>query len=148
MTLAALNDDAEVFAYAAGQRDGALGVMLATQTAIRPAARRLAAAVETIGGDMIARSEPAPVSAAAREAMLAALDAPRPKHAATKHARWPAPLAPIVVEAESANGWRALGRNARILDLPVADDAWRLQMLEVSAGAAMPQHTHAGEEAT
>jgi len=143
-----LNDDAEVFAYAAGARSGALGVMLATQTALKPEARRLAAAVETIGGGMIADEAPAAISARSRDAMLAALDAPLEVAATRAPSRWPAPLDGVVRAAETQSEWRTLGRSAKVLDLRVDDDAWRLQLLEVAPGAAMPQHTHEGEEAT
>jgi len=147
-----LEDDA-IFAYASGACAGAYGVLIGTHIALKPESRRVAAAVEQMGGQAIVDMTPVALSGSARASVLAALDEPAndsPSAARTLGGdqRWPEPLRALVQQAESERGWRSAGRGAKILDLPIEDGDRRTWLISVDGGRAMPQHTHNGIEAT
>ena len=126
-------------AYAAGTLDAGRA-MVVTEHLHRCAHCRSAVAdFEAVGGAMLEAAEPVPMSPAAREAVLARLEA----------ARVAAPVRKTLKDYE-LGPWRWIGPglHLRAVHVPVEKDGARVFMLRGAPGTRLPQHKHDGTELT
>ncbi len=159
-------DDELLMDYAAGSTREALSLIVAAHLALCPRCRRRVREYEAIGGALLEALEPAPVESGSLEAVLARLDEPEevadhhaairfdptrvacpPSEAATDEALLPAPLRHVVRGEGRILPWRPVIRGLEELDVGVRSGG-RAKLLRIRAGAAMPQHSHHGNEAT
>lgn len=148
------NQDELRLAYAAGTLAEAPALVVATQAALDPACRRDVERYEALGGAILDAMAPAPLSAGAREDILALLDAaPReeaPDGAAGRlpaAGQVPAPLARYLPAPLERLPWRQVTRGLRDWLLPEMAGG-RARLMWVRGGTALPKHTHNGPEMT
>lgn len=148
------NHDELRLAYAAGSLAEAPALVVATQAVLDPACRRDIARYEAIGGAILEQMAPAPLSAGAREEMLALLDAPvapparpAPRSALPAAGQVPAPLVPYLPASLERLPWRQVTRGLRDWILPEMEGG-RARLMWVRGGTALPKHTHNGPEMT
>jgi putative transcriptional regulator len=145
-------DRSTILAYAAGTLNEAFSVVAASHIAVCPACRDAVRAAEALGGEMLEALPDMTVSISCRERTLAALDQ------ATLHrlplpaprSELPAPLARLV-DAGSFDdiAWKKKVLGVAMFDIKLPAEAkGQLKLLRISAGRAMPEHGHGGEEIT
>jgi putative transcriptional regulator len=145
-------DHSTILAYAAGTLNEAFSVVAASHIAVCPACRDAVRAAEALGGEMLDALPDMSVSSSCRSRTLAALEQ------ATLHrlplpaprSELPAPLARLV-EAGSFDdiAWKKKAPGVAMFDIKLPAQAkGQLKLLRISAGRAMPEHGHGGEEIT
>jgi putative transcriptional regulator len=145
-------DRSTILAYAAGTLNEAFSVVAASHIAVCPACRDAVRAAEALGGEMLEALPDMTVSISCRERTLAALDQ------ATLHrlplpaprSELPAPLARLVdVGSFDDIAWKKKVLGVAMFDIKLPAEAkGQLKLLRISAGRAMPEHGHGGEEIT
>jgi putative transcriptional regulator len=146
MTIRHHLDDATLMSFAAGALPAALAAVAAAHADMCPHCRREVAALERIGGALMAnlaaatleRPEPPPHSGAG--------DLPR-HHAQARDGEVPRPIAHLVSGGLDAVQWRWLGPGVWDHPLPLAG-AGKLRLLRVAPGRNVPEHGHGGAELT
>ncbi|MCH2395000.1 ChrR family anti-sigma-E factor [Oceanibaculum sp.] len=143
--------------YAAGTASEPVSLLVATHLALCPECRAKVADYERIGGAMLADSQPADLTDAALDAVLARLDeepADLPAHKpAVRYDEQtrrvlPEPLRSYLGDNLGALPWRNVTRSLQEIELPIGDSGYRTRLLRIKAGQAMPEHTHGGSEMT
>jgi putative transcriptional regulator len=144
-----------ILRHAAGALDAAFALLVETHLDMSPAARRLSAQFESLGGALLDEIAPADVDPDALNRALQSLDAQTPAAPvrATRAAKrlklpkgfeLPAPLADADI-----GPWRWIApgvRSARVaLPKPSLSRAF---LLEIAPGVRVPRHGHEGDEAT
>lgn len=148
MTITHHLDDATLMSFAAGALPAALSAVAAAHTAMCPRCRRELAALERIGGALMAslpaatfdRPEPRPPDPAG------AGNAPR-RETCTLDGEIPGPIAGLASGGLDAVAWRWLGPGVWDYPLPLAG-AGKLRLLRVAPGRHVPEHGHGGAELT
>lgn len=144
-------DPATVVAAASGTLRRPYALLVEAHAAMCPLCRRELRAAEAVGGALLERIEPQPVSAAARDAVMARLGsaAAAPQAAERFDPALPAPLARLLPGGLDAVKWKRIGYGAWRHHIGEADDAGaRLVMLRIAPGLTMPEHSHGGQELT
>ncbi|MBP5856347.1 ChrR family anti-sigma-E factor [Marivibrio halodurans] len=161
--------------YAAGVTDEAVGVLIATHLTLCPVCRARADQLDALGGVMMDRLTPSPLSEDAFDRLMARLDADAPgDDAPLRHdidmrapgggrdgrggdddalmsgggasdAVLPRVLQRYVPARVEDIDWTPIGLGVRRFDLSITGRS-RATMLYVPAGRAVPQHTHEGNE--
>lgn len=148
MTITHHPSEETLAAFAAGQLDEARALVVATHVSLCPACREGLHRFESVGGAILADTEPAPMRDDALARSLAALDGreapPRPAARPAPRDDLPAPLG-----AYDLGPWRRIGRGIewRTVDV-VAEDGLRVFMLRAQPGTRLPRHRHKGDEWT
>jgi putative transcriptional regulator len=144
MTITHHLDDATLMSFSAGALPAALAAVAAAHAAMCPRCRREIAALERIGGALMAslpaaateRPEPIPPAGergqAVRQVPLRGL---------------PGPVAQLVPGGLDAVSWRWLGPGVWDRPLSIAG-AGKLRLLKVAPGRKLPEHGHGGGELT
>jgi putative transcriptional regulator len=151
MTITHHLDDATLMSFAAGALPAALAAVAAAHADMCPRCRREIAAMERLGGAVMAdlspvafaRPEPAPpmpVPAGAR-------DLSPPRAAAIPEAEIPRPVERLLSGGLDAVAWRWLGPGVWDHPLPLTG-AGKLRLLKVAPGHRIPEHGHGGAELT
>lgn len=160
MTDAAPNHHPEpeaLLAYAAGGLGEAASVLVATHLALCPRCRLEVGRLEAVGGALTEAIEPAPMAPDALASVLSLLDQPDPEAGPPPAPRVfddetlrsvPAPLRDYLGGSLSGLPWKWRGGAIRELPLAIGDGSVRAMLLRVRPGAAIPAHTHAGDETT
>ena len=137
--------------YAAGGLREPMALLLATHLALCPACRATAAELDVVGGALLDDLPAEPVEDDALDRLLAALDrpapAPPPRSPARPDPRLPAPLRDYVGGGLDKLDWKSRGglaEAALLADFP----GFRTRLMRIKTGAAMPRHTHQGNELT
>lgn len=153
MTINHHASDALLLAYAAGQLSPAPALVVASHLALSDHDAERLATLEQIGGALLDEQPLAPVASDLFEKMLARLDEPVPEdmtRVPQDHTgldlgvALPAPLA-----ARSIGKWRTIAPGMRFADIDVPEDPkYKVVLLRVGPGRALPQHGHAGNELT
>ncbi|GAA0305201.1 ChrR family anti-sigma-E factor [Rhodovulum strictum] len=143
--------DALLMSYAAGNLPEAFSLVVATHISMCDECRARLASFEAVGGAVL---EDAPECAMSEDSFAATmrLIAGMPAEARIEAAPetrglFPKPLRDYVGGDVDAVQWRSLGGKLRQAVLPTARDA-SVRLLYIPAGAAMPDHGHAGMELT
>lgn len=144
--------DELLFAYAAGKLDPAVGCVVGTHLALSDANRAAYARYEALGGVLLEGLAPEPVAPRAFDRLMAAIDeAPimvddvTPRHCLDDDI--PEPLAHLINGRIDELPWGRFGPVSEItLDVP--SDGYKLSLLRLRAGRAVPKHTHEGQELT
>jgi putative transcriptional regulator len=147
MTITHHLDDATLMSFAAGALPAALSAVAAAHADMCPRCRREVAALERLGGAVMADLSPValersePVQAAAMPADTRELSL------RTGNGEVPGPIAPLVGGGLDAVAWRWLGRGVWDHPLPLTG-AGKLRLLKVAPGHGIPEHGHGGAELT
>ena len=145
-------DNSTILAYAAGTLNEAFTVVAASHIAVCPSCRAAVRAAEALGGELLDVMADMPVSADCRASTLAALDqatlhrlpVPAPR------SQLPVPLARLI-DAQGFEDivWKKKAPGVSMFDVKLPAMArGQLKLLRISAGRAMPEHGHGGEEIT
>jgi putative transcriptional regulator len=145
--------DELLLAYAAGQLSPAPTLVVASHLTMSEDDADRLSTFEQIGGALIDEQPLADIAPELFERMLARLDVPAPMEPALSprdHGALdmgimlPAPLA-----ARSIGKWRTIAPGIRFADVGLPEDpAFKVVLLRVDAGTALPQHGHSGREMT
>ncbi|MFP4268975.1 MAG: ChrR family anti-sigma-E factor [Alphaproteobacteria bacterium] len=137
-------------AYAAGLLAEPLVLLAATHLAMCALCRNRERELRAVGGAMLEGEVPARVSEGLQARVMAALDA-APAAPSRPCARAPGdvpePLARYVGPRFDQLKWRSRGPVSEIRLMP-EQEGWVTRLLKIRPGAAMPDHTHEGLEAT
>lgn len=138
--------DALLDAYVTGNLDHPFAVVVAAHLSLCDSCRARAEAAEMLGGALLDRIAPAPVSPGAQDRLLAALDhAPPPPRPIAGSGIFPAPVMQAL--GGQPPKWRMLGGGIRQQILSAGADG-ALRLLYIPAGRAVPEHSHGGLELT
>lgn len=143
-----------LFDYAAGSLAEAPSLVAATHLAYCKTCRDELAALEHVGGELLAQAEAAPVAGDALARTLARLERPEPEIAsepildAASRSVMPGPLRRFVGRNLDQLKWRRVGPRIEEAVLATASPEFKTSLLRIAAGAAVPVHTHGGREYT
>ena len=148
MTITHHLDDATLMSFAAGALPEGLSAVAAAHVAMCGRCRREVAALERLGGALLAGLPPMtvdrPTPAPSPIGMERRTEMPRSGLGASEV---PAPLIRLVGGDLDAVRWSWLSPGVRHHRLPVGGRG-TLSLLKVSPGRAIPEHRHAGSELT
>lgn len=140
--------------YAAGALEPALALLVETQAAIAPEARREIDTAESAAAAMFDRADSPRLSASALDAVFAKIDsapefaAPANDHAQSEIDHLPAPVREAARRAFGVGEkWTFAGAGMRALVLSDSDGL-RCELLRIQPGQGAPTHTHKGAEYT
>jgi putative transcriptional regulator len=141
-------DDALLLAYAAGNLDAAMALILATHLSFCAQCSANVALGERVGGILLDEIAPAPLAADALTRTLAQLDVPHAlKVTPPSNDNTPAPLRAFLGRDLSEVSWRKIGQNLGYVTLlrrgPLA-----MRLLRGAPGSDVGEHTHRGMEYT
>lgn len=154
-------DESVLLDFAAGAAREAGAVLIATHLALCPSCRDMVKKLESLGGALIEDLPPSALAPRSLEAVMARLDEPAapansrarsPLRPASRPgvASVPSPLRDYLGADPGEMKWRKIGAGVAQIDVPVgrADSAARerMRLLRISAGAAIPRHTHRATE--
>lgn len=155
--------DALLADYAAGTCDEARSLILASHLTLCPDSRNRLALLEDLGGALLDEIEPAPLDAASLDALWQRLEDEQPEDTGPVVRRVPVippansvpgePPMPVALAAYlgrplQALDWRPLVRGVDEWEVPLAGGGARAKLVRAQPGAAIPAHTHDGEELT
>ncbi len=145
--------DALLMAYSAGTLPEAFSLAVATHISMCDECRARLGAFDTMGGALMDECKGAELAADSLEATMARIKAGNPARITDAPARGkskgmlPAPLRDYVGGDIDAVKWKNVGMGVKQAILPTARDA-SARLLYIPAGAAVPDHGHAGTELT
>lgn len=144
-------DPAVLLDYAAGSLREPLALAVATHLWFCRACRDTVANAEAVGGAFLAALPAASDGDIGLAEVLALLDEPASVAVAPRApaaADIPGPLRHYVHGALPALPWRTTTKSLATVDLTTDVPGYRVRLLRIAAGAAMPPHTHRGTEVT
>jgi putative transcriptional regulator len=149
MTITHHLDDATLMSFAAGALPAALAAVAAAHADMCPHCRREVAALERVGGALLAGLSPAKIGEPRRPVPAGV---PAGAHELRQPAARPAveiprPVAGLIGGGLDAVRWRWLAPGVRDHLLPLAG-AGKLRLLKVGPGRNVPEHGHGGAELT
>ena len=144
-------------AYAAGRLSAPYALLVETQAAIRPDIRAEVACAESLSGIFFEQDTGEALAPNAYERTLQAIDrlddGENGRHAAqlanerlTELMDLPEPLREKALEACVGKGWKRLTGGVSRLDIATAGG--HAHLYRIKPGAAVPRHTHEGDELT
>jgi putative transcriptional regulator len=143
--------DALLMAYSAGTLPEAFSLTVAAHISMCDECRARLGAFDTVGGALMESCDTVELSAGSLEATMQRIksgdtgtDAPRP---ARRSGVLPGPVQEYVGGDLDAVKWKNVGMGVKQAILPTARDA-TARLLYIPAGAAVPDHGHAGTELT
>ena len=148
-----LSDDL-ILAYGTGELDEATSLLVATHMALCPTCRAALEAAETMGGSLLETLPEADVDESAVDAILARIEregASPPKTAPEKRRKpfiLPQPLRDYVGGDVDTLRWGGLGGGVRHLLVATGTSKAKARLLNIPAGAKVPEHSHGGLELT
>jgi putative transcriptional regulator len=149
-------DDALLLDHAAGTLGEGVGLAVAVHLAFCAECRLAVARLDVLGGALLEGMAPVAMDPNSLDAVYGRITrleggvAERPARAdmPDPHDGLPYPLRPYAPGGLRSLAWRRAGR-LRKTALPLAGRGpWRASLLRMTAGAAVPAHTHAGSEYT
>lgn len=147
-----ISDDL-VLAYAAGELDEAISLLVATHMALCPQCRRSLADGEALGGALLDGEDIAEISGAELDAMMERISGlepaapPKAPAGRRREAVFPRPLRDYVGGDVDAVKWKSLG-GVRHCPLDTGASVARARLLQFPAGQQIPDHGHRGLELT
>lgn len=148
-----LSDDL-ILAYVTGELDEASSLLVATHMALCPTCRVALEAGETLGGALLEDLPEVEVGESELDALLTRIDrieVPVPTNSQSKLRKAPVLPRPL---RDYAGGdvdtikWGGLGGSVRQFLLPTGSSEAKARLLNISAGAKVPEHSHGGLELT
>jgi len=143
-----------ILAYGTGETDEATSLLIATHLALCPICRKVLETAESLGGAMLEAATEAEVRDADLQAVLDRVDsAPAPieeiaQFSETKSFVLPEPLRGYLNGDVDELRWRRLGGGVRHLLVDTGSSPVQARLLNVPAGAKVPDHGHQGMELT
>ncbi len=140
--------------YVTGASPEPVALLVATYLDLNPQMRASYLAMNSIGGAVIERVQPARLNDGGLAQLLERLDGEvqeRPQLAASQAgpvSRVPAPLRPYVGNSWDDLPWKRWTSGVEEYVLETRRYGYRSSLLRISPGKALPQHTHAGDELT
>ena len=151
MTITHHLDDATLMSFAAGALPAALSAVAAAHADMCPRCRREIAAMERLGGAVMADLSPVafehPEPAPPMPLPAGARDLSPPRAAALPEAEIPRPVEWLLSGGLDGVAWRWLGPGVWDHPLPLTG-AGKLRLLKVAPGHRIPEHGHGGAELT
>ncbi|BBK34510.1 ChrR-like anti-ECFsigma factor [Stella humosa] len=148
-------DDALLLDYAAGAAAQGPALLVATHLTFCPHCRRNLAAMEQVGAALMETLAPQPVSADARQRVMAMLEdepriesaaAPSPVTAITGGPALPRAVRELVGAEIGALAWQPVLSGVDQILIDQTPDGGRTRLMRIRAGRAVPRHTHRGTE--
>jgi len=142
--------DALLMAYSAGTLPEAFSLTVAAHVSMCDDCRARLGAFDTVGGALIERGAAADVASDSLAATMALIRADGPKVGPASKPRvdgLPGPLQDYIGGGLDKVRWRHVGMGVKQAILPTSRDA-TARLLFIPAGAAVPDHGHAGTELT
>jgi len=143
--------DALLMAYSAGNLPEAFSLTVAAHISMCDECRARLGAFDTVGGALMESCDTVELSAGSLEATMQRIksgdsgtDTPTP---ARRSGVLPAPIRDYIGGDLEAVKWKNVGMGVKQAILPTARDA-TARLLYIPAGAAVPDHGHAGTELT
>lgn len=141
--------------YAAGAMSEPVALLVATHLALCPQCRAQVQELEAVGGALLESIDPVSVEDDTLRNLLDQLDATPPDSAPSagpvapqdEDPLLPQPLRGYVGRPLSEIRWRGLG-GFNFTELEIGAAGTHTRLMRIAAGAAMPRHTHAGQELT
>lgn len=153
--------DEMLFAYASGKTTAEFDVVLATHLTFCPACRTRLAQMEEVAGGLLEATKPVQYNDASLEAVLYMLEDeedpetvdPRPVRPVPPEdaaSPVPAPLVRLLPHDRLGDlPWQSLVPGVRRYPLKAeGDEGNKLELLRISPGTTIPQHSHSGAELT
>jgi putative transcriptional regulator len=146
-------------AYAAGQLNPAMCLLVETQAQLLPQAAEDLALAETLAGAFLEQESPTNLSRSALEDVFARIaqgdPAPAKERTAARRAagvldeilHLPKAVQDAALESIGRGGWTFAGPGIRILPLDLGGDA-KAEIIRIEPGWGAPRHSHEGEEFT
>ena len=146
--------DDHLISYAAGALEEPLALVVATHLALCPRCRKDVERLEALGGALLEGQEAVAVEETALEHALARLDEapprpekPRNREPAALDAGLPLPLRDYLGGGLDRLDWKS-HKNFDEAELLPEVPGFRTRLMRIKSGAAMPAHTHRGNELT
>ena len=150
--------DELIVAYAAGELDEAVSLLVASHMALCPDCRRALASAEALGGAMLERTAEAEMGEDELEAVLGRIadvapeprQAPKPRAPAAGGRKFilPQPLRDYAGGDAGDLRWKSLGGGVRHLPVKTGASKAKARLLQIPPGAVVPDHGHRGLELT
>jgi len=148
-------DDTLLMDYASGALAEPVALAVAAHLALHPEAGSAYRMATALGGQLLEDLDGEPVSDAALDALLDRLDEPespsavrRPGFDDTTRALVPEVLQPYLPRSLDALDWKRIGMGVEEARLSTASSGYRVSLLRIKPGQAMPRHSHRGCEYT
>lgn len=149
-------DDALMLDYAAGSLAEPVALAVATHLSLHDEARAAYGAVEAIGGAILSDLEEVSLSNGALGAVLDRLDGEagepslrRCELDSATRSIIPAPLQAYIGKSLDSLEWKRRGAGVEEARLAMSGaDSYKVALLRIEPGRAMPQHSHCGAEYT
>ncbi|NNE50790.1 MAG: transcriptional regulator [Sulfitobacter sp.] len=137
-----------LLAYATGNLPEAVNLVVAAHVSLCDECRALAETFDTVGGALLEETAAVGLEQDSLDRALARIEteAPAPR-APVSPGTLPAPVQAYVGGDLSAVKWRPVGMGVKQALLPTSDTA-SARLLLIPAGAAIPDHSHSGQEFT
>jgi len=160
MTIKHHLDDATLMSMSAGALPDALANVAACHLDICPSCRQRLSELDMLGGALLERVEPVPLSDGLSERMAAHFREDNVRsfpvhrarsHQRNKHARGevPAPLKKLIGDSLDDLRWQWLAPGMRQYTIPLPEEnCGSLRLLRIKAGMRIPEHGHGGSELT
>ncbi len=137
--------------YAAGAAPEPIALVVATHAALNEQSRETLSRLEAAGGALLHDLAPAAIHDAALDRVLARLDTqdatPLPGRASVAETLLPPSLQAYIPQGLAALPWRKRVGGLAEAELPCGDgQRYKVSLLRIGAGRAIPRHTHHGEE--
>lgn len=146
--------DELIVAYASGEVDEAVSLLIATHMALCPECRRALAAAESLGGAALEAAPEAQVGDAMLDAVLARIDKaeqaappPRPEPGRRTFVL-PQPLRDYAGGDVDSLRWKSLGGGVRHLPVETGRSRAKARLLQIAPSVGVPDHGHRGLELT
>jgi putative transcriptional regulator len=144
-----------LFDYAVGAASEPVSLVVATHAAICPDCAAHIRRIEDVGGALLDLIRPVDVGETALEAVMMRLDEPKPAVVAANRsadaetaAVVPEPLLPYIGRGLAHLAWKSVGKMTEEARLPLSVKGFKAALMRLKPGAAMPVHTHRGNEFT
>lgn len=144
-------DEATLFSYAAGSLSQGMALVVACHLSMCPECRNKVEAQEAVGGSLLEDLQPADVSDASLDAMLAMLDQPVepevPVVPVKRDERLPAPLEDYLGCRLDDVPWKKLVSGISYYDIDCQSGGVS-RLMKIAPGKTLLPHTHKGNELT
>lgn len=135
--------------FTAGQKQDALGIMVACHLESCRECRKRSQVFEQLGGEILSESQETPLSEGLLGKLLSRLgEAPAKETEVQGDARLPRPLRRFVPGYFDSLPWSGFSKNIKEFTLPLGDNRYVAKFYKIAAGKELPVHTHKGNEFT
>jgi putative transcriptional regulator len=144
-----------LFDYATGATPEAVSLIVATHATLCADCATRIGKIEAVGGALLETVDPVDVGEDVLKSVMMRLDEPQSAVDSTRQSVdaetatvVPEPLLPYIGRGLAHLAWKGAGRMAEEARLPLAIKGFKVALMRLKPGAAMPVHTHRGSEFT